>query len=124
MDETKRAWDEVAGGFAELGRIISEKYRIQDERRGPRPTTAGEGVTSDAVRRATEELDRAFGALGDTLKDDAAREHLRDTGRKLSDALKITFTQVGDEVRRAVASRGSPGPGEPPPPAAPSKPPD
>jgi hypothetical protein len=119
MDETKRAWDEVGEGFAKLGRIISERHRHLGEERASNPTTREEGVVADAIRRATDELDRAFTSLGDTMRDDEAREHIRDTGRKLSDALKVTFTEVSEEVRRAVGSRRSPGPSEPAPPAPP-----
>lgn len=119
MDETRRAWDEVGKGFAKLGRIISERHRHLGEEHASHPTTAEEGVVADAIRRATDELDRAFTSLGDTLRDDEARKHMRDTGRKLSDALKVTFTQVSDEARRAVGSRRSPGPSEPAPPPTP-----
>ena len=118
MDETKRAWDEVGDGFVKLGQIISERYRDLGEERASQPATAEKGV-ADAIRRATDELDRAFTSLGDTLRDDEAREHVRDTGRKLSDALKVTFAEVSEEVRRAVHSRRSHGPTESPPPAPP-----
>jgi hypothetical protein len=123
MDDTKRAWDEVGEGFTKLGRIISERYRDLGEERATRPSTAEEGSVADAIRRATDELDRAFTSLGDTLRDDEAREHVRDTGRKLSVALKVTFTEVSEEVRRAVAKRRSPGPSEPPHPVPPPEPP-
>jgi hypothetical protein len=123
MDDTKRAWDEVGEGFVNLRRIISERYRDLGEERGSRTTTPEEGRTADAIRRATDELDRAFTSLGDTLRDDDAREQMRDTGRKLSDALKVTFAEVGDEVRRAVGSRRSRGPSESRPSAPPTDPP-
>jgi hypothetical protein len=123
MDETKRAWDEVGEGLTKLGRIISERYRDLSEERAARPSTAEEGSVADAIRRATDELDRAFTSLGDTLRDDGAREHVRDTGRKLSDALKVMFTEVSEEVRKAVGSRGPSGPTEPPRPVPPLEPP-
>jgi hypothetical protein len=113
MDETKRAWNEVGDGFTKLGRIISERYRHLGAERDSPPSSADEGAVADAIRRATDELDRAFTSLGDTLRDDAAREHVRHTGRKLSEALDLTFTAVGEEVRRAVG-RGPAKPGEPP----------
>jgi hypothetical protein len=78
---------------------------------------------AEAFRRATDELDRAFTSLGDSLRDDEAREQMRDTGRKLSDALKVTFAEVSEEVRRAVRNRRSPGAGESRPPATPTDPP-
>jgi hypothetical protein len=112
MDETKRAWDEVGEGFVKLGRIISERYRDLGDERESQSTSADESGVSDAIRRATDELDRAFTSLGDTLRDKDAQVHVRETGRKLSDALKVTFTEVGDEVRRAVGGRRSPGTGD------------
>jgi hypothetical protein len=123
MDETKRAWDEVGDGFVNLRRIISERYRDLGEERTSRTTTPEEGRTADAFRRATDELDRAFTSLGDTLRDDDAREQMRDTGRKLSDALKVTFAEVSEEVRRAVSRRQSPDPSEAGPPVRPTDPP-
>ena len=117
MDETKRAWDEVGEGFAKFGRIISEQYRHLGEERASGPSAAEEAGVADAVRRATDDLDRAFTALGGTMRDDEAREHMRETGRKLTDALKVTFAEVSQEVRRAVGGRRSPGRSDPPPPS-------
>jgi hypothetical protein len=111
MDETKKAWDEVGEGFGKLGRMISERYQSLA---ASQPATPDEGAAKDSIRRATEELDRAFTTLGDTLRDDEAREHLRATGRKLGDALKLTFTEVSDQVRRSLGSHQSPGSDEPP----------
>lgn len=96
MDESKKAWDDVAEGFATFGRMISERYKELSEKEASK--TEG-GKASDAIRRATEELDRAFTSLGDTLRDDEAKEQLRTTGKKLSDALKATFSEVGEQLR-------------------------
>jgi hypothetical protein len=119
MDETKRAWDEVGEGFVKLGRIISARYRtLGEERAEQAPDAAEESGVGDSIRRATEELDRAFTSLGDTLRDEEARQHVRDTGRRLSDALKVTISEVGEEVRRAVGGRSQES-GEPPAPEHP-----
>jgi hypothetical protein len=123
MDETKRVWDEVGDGFTKLGRMISERYKGHGGEESARPGGAEDNAVADAIRRATDELDRAFTSLGDTLRDDEARRQVRETGTKLSDALKVTFTEVSDEIRRAVDSRRSrSGPDEPPP-ASPHDPP-
>jgi len=124
MDETKQAWDEVGEGFANLRRIISERYRDLGEERASRPSTPEERGVADAFRRATDELDRAFTSLGDSLRDDEAREQMRNTGRKLSDALKVTFAEVSEEVRRAVGSRRSHGHSESRSSTGPTDPPD
>jgi hypothetical protein len=92
MDETKRAWDDVSHGFEKLGEMISERYK----------RTTSDAGAKDAIRRAVDELDRAFTSLGDSLRDDEVREHLRATGKKLGDALKTTFSDVSERVRRTV----------------------
>jgi hypothetical protein len=115
MDETKRAWDEVGDGFTKLGRMISERYKGQGGEAATRAGAAEENAVADAIRRATDELDKAFTSLGDTLRDDEARRQMRETGTKLTDALKVTFTEVSGEIRRAVGNRqSSPGSNEPP----------
>ena len=113
MGETRKAWDGVGEGFAKLGRMISERYQGLN---ASQPTPAKEGAATDSIRRAREELDRAFTAFGDTLRDDEAREHMRDTGRKLGDALKVTINEVSEQIRRSVANKS---PGEPKPPVDP-----
>ena len=115
MDETRRAWDEVGDGFTKLGRMISDRYKGRSEDAPARAGGTEENAVADAVRRATEELDKAFTSLGDTLRDDEARQQMRETGTKLSDALRVTFTEVSDEIRRAVGNRqSSPESNEPP----------
>jgi hypothetical protein len=124
VDETKRVWDEVGDGFTKLGRMIAERYKGQGGEESARPGGAEDNAVADAIRRATDELDRAFTSLGDTLRDDEARRQMRETGTKLSDALKVTFTEVSDEIRRAVDSRRPrSGPDEPPPAPPPPDPP-
>ena len=123
MDETKRAWDAVGEGFAKLGNAISERHRQLGEERAPHPPDPAEGRVAEAVRRATDELDRAFAALSDTFRNDDAREQARDTGRKLSDALKVSFATFGEEVRRTFSTSSSTGTGEPPAAAPPPPPP-
>jgi hypothetical protein len=125
MDDAKRAWDEVGDSFSKLGRKISEGYRQADERGASDSNAAAtegqkEGVVPDAIRRATAELDRAFTSLGNTLRDDETQAHLLETGRKLGDALEVTFTSISEQVRRAGRSRRSPDAGQDPPPSAPS----
>jgi hypothetical protein len=125
MDDAKRAWDQVGDSFSKLGRKISEGYRQSEQQRASGSNTAkGEGqkerAVGDAIRRATDELDRAFTSLGDTLRDDETQEQLRDTSRKLGDALEVTFTAISEEVRRAVRSRRPPDGNEGPPSSPPS----
>lgn len=92
-------------GFAKLGRIISERHRQLGEDATSAGSTGDESSLADALRRATDELDRAFTSLGDTFRDDEARKQVRDTGDKLSEALKVTLSAVSDEVRRTLGGQ-------------------
>ena len=124
MDDAKRMWDQVGDSFSKLGRKISEGYRQLGEQQASNPSAREEGqregVVADAIRRATDELDRAFTSLGDTLRDDEMQERLRDTSRKLGDALEVTFSTITEEVRRAARRRRSPNGSEGPPNSSPS----
>jgi len=123
MDDMKRAWDEVGDGFAKLGKMISERYRGHGAPDAAPSGAATDNAVSDAIRRATDELDRAFTSLGDTLRDNAAQDQMRETGKKLTEALKTTFTEVSDEIRRTVGgNRPGDSGGRPPGPDEPSAP--
>lgn len=99
MDETKKAWEEVGESFSKFGRMVADRYN-----KSKTTEPLGDGM-ADALRRATDELDRAFTSLGDTFRDDDAKEHLRATGKKLNDALKTTFADVSEKIRQANESR-------------------
>jgi len=53
----------------------------------------------DAMGRLRADVDEAFKAAGNAVKDHAVREDVREVGRLLTDALDTTFTRVGDQVR-------------------------
>jgi hypothetical protein len=107
MDDSKKAWQDVSRRFAELGTTIKEhSQRLKSEQE----TAAREGRSrlDEALQAATEQLDQAFTALGDTLRDPAAKEQIRAAGRSLGNALETTFTEVGDEIRRTLRSSRTP----------------
>jgi hypothetical protein len=107
MDDSKKAWQEVSRRFAQLGTTIREhSRRLKDGQETA--AQEGRGRMEEALQSATEQLDLAFTALGDTLRDPAAKEQIRAAGRSLGDALETTFTEVGDEIRRTMRSRRAP----------------
>jgi hypothetical protein len=57
--------------------------------------------------------------VGDTLRDPKAKENLKEAVRALGDAVSVTVTETGDEIRKRIARTGTdesdgkgPGPGE------------
>jgi hypothetical protein len=106
---TKDAWDEVGENLSGVGRRLSERYRAHAaERSGG--TGEDQEKVKEALRVFTEQLDRAFTSLGDTIRDPEAQAGLRKAVGSLGEALSTTFAEVGDRIR----SRGKPG--APPPP--------
>ncbi|MBI4261065.1 MAG: hypothetical protein HY658_10920 [Actinobacteria bacterium] len=109
FEETRRAWDEVAERFAELGRRLREHHRRLGSEGGPAEEAAAEDGrrgteeagrrTGDAVQDVVARLDRAFTSVGETLRDPEAKESLRLAGRKLGDAVRATFEETGAELR-------------------------
>lgn len=112
MDDSKKAWQEVSRRFAEFGTTVKEhSQRLKSEQE----TAVREGRSrlDEALQAATEQIDQAFTALGDTLRDPAAKEQIRAASRSLGSALEKTFTEVSDEIRRTLRSNRSPREGGP-----------
>lgn len=104
MSGTQDAWSEVGERFASWGKLVAERYR------GASETTRAAAQESqrkldDAVRDVTDVLDRAFTALGDTIRDEHAKEDLKLAAKSVGDALAVTVTEAGEQVRRAVSKR-------------------
>jgi gas vesicle protein len=95
----RKAWDEVADRFAEVGRQFSEHYRKLGNESSATATEQGRAV-NDAVKQAVAELDRALTSVGDALRDDETKEGLKRAARSLGDAMNSTFTELGDELRK------------------------
>jgi hypothetical protein len=104
MSGTQDAWGEVGERFTSWGKLVAERYR------GASETTREAAQESqrkldDAVRDVTDVLDRAFTALGDTIRDEHAKEDLKLAAKALGNALTVTVTEAGEQVRRAVSKR-------------------
>lgn len=104
MSGTQEAWTEVGERFASWGKLVAERYR------GASQTTREAAQESqrkldDAVRDVTDVLDRAFTALGETIRDEHAKEDLKLAAKALGDALAVTVTEAGEQVRRAMSRR-------------------
>ncbi|MGZ8585102.1 MAG: hypothetical protein ACXWXQ_03520 [Actinomycetota bacterium] len=109
---SKEAWNEVGERFSSWGRQVADRYKEMD-------ATAGEGAQEaqrkleEAARQLTEQLNRAFTAIGDTLRDDKAKTDLKDAVRSIGDAVAVTVTETGDAIRRRVGTGDDADPGEP-----------
>ena len=99
----KDAWNEAGERFSSWGRLVADRYKEAG-------TTTVESARDaqhkleESARELTEQLNRAFTAVGDTLRDPKAKENLREAVRALGDAVSVTVTETGDEVRKRIRS--------------------
>ena len=105
MSGTNEAWNEVGERFASWGRHVSERYK---DASGPVRESAQESQRKleAAGRDITAALDRAFTALGDTIRDEQAKQDLKQAVRALGDAVSVTVTETTERIRQSVGSSG------------------
>lgn len=111
-ESSKQAWEDVGERFTTFGRTVAEHYRQRGEERGAPPTEEDRRKLDEAIETLTRQLDQAFTSLGDTLRDPEAKEELKQAARSVGSALTVTFTEVGQEVRKRVGSAGKGSEGE------------
>ncbi len=74
--------------------------------RGPAREAAKESQRKleEAAHDITDVLDRAFTALGDTIRDEIAKNDLKAAVKALGDAVAVTVSEAGEQVRRRVGT--------------------
>lgn len=113
VGNAKDAWNEVGERFASWGRMVGDRYREADASASEGAASMSEGAKEaqrkleEAARELSDQLNRAFTALGDTLRDPKAKEDLKDAVRAIGEAFSVTVTQTSDEIRRRIAGSGS-----------------
>ena len=122
--DQRQAWNDVAERFTSWGRLVGERYRD----RGSTEAGGGERGPEETARELSEQLNRAFTALGDTLRDAEATAQLKDAVKALGDAVSISVNETAEQVKRrirtddAAGSNGDAGTADPPPPPPPGTP--
>jgi len=104
MSGTQEAWSEVGERFASWGKRVADRYK---EASGTTTREAAQGSQrklEEAARDVTDALDRAFTALGDTIRDEGAKDDLKQAVKALGDAVTVTVSEAGEQVRRRVGT--------------------
>ena len=103
MSGTQDAWSEVGERFASWGKQVAERYK---ESSGSAREAAKESQRrlEEAAHDITDVLDRAFTALGDTIRDESAKNDLKQAVKALGDAVAVTVSEAGEQVRRRVGT--------------------
>jgi hypothetical protein len=108
MDDAKQAWRAAGDRFTSLGRRLAEHYRAQ-AKEGEEPAETQRKL-EEVAREIGRQLERAVGALDDTIKDTDARSDLKGAIAAIGDAIAATVHEVGDAVRRGRSDERPPRP--------------
>ena len=70
-------------------------------------TRDGEGDGADALDRLRKDIENAFEAAGNAVKDDAVRSDVKDVGVMFANAFSATLEKAASELREAANRRKS-----------------
>ncbi len=110
-DSAKDAWTNVGDRFSSWGRRLADRYK---EAGGSETPQEAQRKLEEAARELGDQLNRAFTALGETLRDEQAKRDLREAVGAIGDAVAATVNEAGSAIRERLGQRGSSTPPERP----------
>lgn len=97
MGTSKNAWNEVGDRFTAVGKRLAGHYGERTD--GPSATETQHRV-EEVVREIGNQLGRALEAVDDTVRDDAARQDLKQAFTALGSAISSTVEDAASAIRR------------------------
>ena len=94
------AWNRVSEQFATLGENLRRRFESDDP-----PAAEEDGVREslqDAIRTLGDAAERLATTVGSVIRDPEVQTEAKQAASSLVDALGMTFSQVGGEIRRRV----------------------
>ena len=104
---SKEAWNDVGESFANWGRHLSDRYKEAGSVGGD-AAKESQRKLEEAAREVSTQLNRAFTALGDTIRDEDAKKALKDAVGSIGDAVTVSVSEAGDALRRIGSSNAAP----------------
>ena len=92
----KDAWNEVGDRFTAVGRRLAGHYGTRNEGASPKDT---QHKVEEVVREIGNQLGRALEAVDDTVRDDAARQDLKQAFNALGSAISSTVEDAASTFR-------------------------
>jgi hypothetical protein len=106
MNETKSAWEHVGADFNKLGAKLRDHFAEEKKASTSAESASSRASLKESVDRLAEALSDAFEAMAKASKDDEVRGDVKQVGRSLSNALGITFEEVGEDIGGALRRAG------------------
>ncbi len=110
-DSAKDAWTNVGERFSSWGRRVADRYKEAGGGETPQET---QHKLEEAAREVGDQLNRAFTALGDTIRDEQAKQDLREAVGAIGNAVAATVNEAGTAMRERFGQSGSSTPPERP----------
>jgi prophage DNA circulation protein len=110
-DSAKDAWTNVGERFSSWGRRLADQYKEAGAAETPQES---QRKLEEAARELGDQLNRAFTAIGDTLRDEQAKRDLRDAVGAIGDAVAATVNEAQMAIRERLGQRGTSAPPERP----------
>jgi hypothetical protein len=110
-DSAKDAWTNVGDRFSSWGRRVADRYAQADDPKTPQDV---QRKLEEAAHELGDQLNRAFTALGDTLRDDEAKQDLRRAVSAIGDAVSATVNEAGTAIRERLGQGRSASPPDEP----------
>jgi CHASE3 domain sensor protein len=98
---SKDAWNQVGERFASFGRHLSDRYR---QTGSDDNANEAQHKLEEAARQIGNQLDRAFSAIDETLRDAEAKKDLKDAVGAIGTAVGATIDDAGTAIRRRTSS--------------------
>lgn len=96
MSTSKDAWNEVGDRFTAVGKRLAGHYGERTDGGAPKET---QHKVDEVVREIGNQLGRALEAVDDTVRDDAARQDLKQAFNALGSAISTTVEDAATAIR-------------------------
>lgn len=96
MSASKESWNEVGDRFTAVGKRLAGHY---DKRGDGASAKETQHKVEEVVREIGNQLGRAFEAVDDTMRDDAARQDLKQAFNALGTAISSTVEDAATAFR-------------------------
>jgi hypothetical protein len=96
--DTDEAWQQVSKSWVDIGDRLKDRYREVVGDAGP-----SEDQVRDALKTLGTAMQAVFDSLGSAMRDPDVRTQMKEATAGFASAVGQTFSDLGDEIRRANA---------------------
>jgi hypothetical protein len=96
MSTSKNAWNEVGDRFTAVGKRLAGHYDARSDGASAKET---QHKVEEVVREIGNQLGRALEAVDDTVRDDGARQDLKQAFNALGSAISSTVEDAASAIR-------------------------